>query len=235
MEFALQSRAQTLSAPGGQPWCRGSPWSPGCRGMPAAGLFRPAMPTSKPAMAGLVQELGYQNRRFCYPSNILGVQVIDLDTQDLPPAGSHGVAGHHGRRGAGESPRPAFSGQPCPQSPSSVRRQWSQPQASVGESRPRAVSVPFLQSGRVLASHCSSPSVRGFAPYWPRLPLAMPPSLFWALSLCSATRLTRSPAHPYLPRAPVGGFILGLWSGSHAFTLSATLSVHAHDVFLHVG
>ena len=102
-------------APGGQPWCRGSPWSPGCRGMPAAGLFRPAMPTSKPAMAGLVQELGYQNRRFCYPSNILGVQVIDLDTQDLPPAGSHGVAGHHGRRGAGESPRLAFSGQPCPQ------------------------------------------------------------------------------------------------------------------------
>ena len=83
-------------APGGQPWCRGSPWSPGCRGMPAAGLFRPAMPTSKPAMAGLVQELGYQNRRFCYPSNILVVQVAGLDTQDRPRRAAM-VAGVQGK------------------------------------------------------------------------------------------------------------------------------------------
>ena len=80
-------------APGGQPWCRGSPWSPGCRGMPAAGLFRPAMPSSKPAMAGLVQELGYQNRRFCYPSNILVVQVAGLDTQDRPRRAARAAPG----------------------------------------------------------------------------------------------------------------------------------------------
>ena len=29
---------------GGWPWCHGSPWSPGCRGQPAAGLFMPAKP-----------------------------------------------------------------------------------------------------------------------------------------------------------------------------------------------
>ena len=29
---------------GGWPWCHGSPWSPGCRGQPAAGPFMPAKP-----------------------------------------------------------------------------------------------------------------------------------------------------------------------------------------------